>query len=431
MAITDKFKKGESLFATTLVSGISTGTGETITLASVSGLPTSTEITLTFDRVDATDVATPSKMERITGTISGSTLTSYTRGTDDSTEQAHSADAVVEYIFNSQDWNDLIDGALVEHGQDGTHTNTVVALLAGAQTITGVKTFSVTPKTDAIAEKTAETGVTIDGVKLKDSEPYCDVINEKTAATGVTIDGLLIKDSGPSGWDGWQLANETWTYASADDPTFTITVPSGAASKYSVGMRIKLTQTTVKYFIITAVADTVLTVYGGTDYNLVDADITLPFYSTTRTPQGFPLDPSKWTIETKSTSQTSQASPTSNTYYNLGSLTIDIPIGIWSVSYQLTAQINESTSVTHVDAYVALSTADNSASDGDLTTMFAVYGSSSAIRLYQSIYKSKVLDLSTKDTYYLIMLASNITVSKIAFRGELSSTIIRAICAYL
>ena len=196
MAITDKFKKGESLFATTLVSGISTGTGETITLASVTGLPTDTEITLTFDRVDATDVATPSKTERITGTISGSTLTSYTRGTDGSTEQAHSADAVVEYIFNSQDWNDSIDGVLVEHGQDGTHTNTVVALLAGAQTITGVKTFSVTPKTDAIAEKTAETGVTIDGVKLKDSQPYCDVINEKTAATGVTIDGLLIKDGG-------------------------------------------------------------------------------------------------------------------------------------------------------------------------------------------------------------------------------------------
>jgi len=121
MAITDLLKKTESLFSTTLVTGISTGTGETITLNSVSGLPTSTEITLTFDRVDADGTATPSSMERITGTISGSTLTSYTRGTDGSTEQAHSADAVVEYVFNSQDWNDLIDGLLIGHTQAGAH----------------------------------------------------------------------------------------------------------------------------------------------------------------------------------------------------------------------------------------------------------------------------------------------------------------------
>lgn len=125
MAITDSFKKGESLFSTTLVSGIGTGTGETITLDSVSGLPTDTELTLTIDRVDADGESTPSATERITGTISGSTLTSYTRGTDGTTEQSHSAEAVVEYIFNSQDWNDLIDGILVGHSQTGHHTITI------------------------------------------------------------------------------------------------------------------------------------------------------------------------------------------------------------------------------------------------------------------------------------------------------------------
>ena len=180
MAITDKFKKGESLFSTTLSSGISTGTGETITLASVSGLPTDTELTITINRVDANGTETPTKMERITGTISGSTLTSYTRGTDGSTEQAHSAGSVIEYIFNSQDLNDVVDGILVEHGQDGTHDDTKVALLAGAQTVTGVKSFSATPKTDAIAEKTATTGVTVDGVLLKDGEVNTDTINAKT-----------------------------------------------------------------------------------------------------------------------------------------------------------------------------------------------------------------------------------------------------------
>lgn len=121
MAITHKFKKGESLFSTTLSSSIGTGTGETITPASVSGLPTDTEITLTIDRVDTNGTATPAKLERITGTISGGNLTSYTRGTDGTTEQSHASGAVVEYIWNSQDWNDLVDGILVGHNQDGTH----------------------------------------------------------------------------------------------------------------------------------------------------------------------------------------------------------------------------------------------------------------------------------------------------------------------
>ncbi len=55
----------------------------------------------------------------------------------------------------------------------------------------------------------------------------------------------LLKSQQAFGGDGWQPANETWTYASAT----TITVPSGAASKYAKGDKIKLTQTTVKYFL--------------------------------------------------------------------------------------------------------------------------------------------------------------------------------------
>jgi hypothetical protein len=118
----DKFRKKKSNFATTLVTGIGTGTGDTITLNSTSGLPTDTEITLTFNRVtSAGAVNSTSLVERITGTISGSTFTSYTRGVDNTTEQAHAGGTVVEYIPNAADENDLVDGILVEHNQDGTH----------------------------------------------------------------------------------------------------------------------------------------------------------------------------------------------------------------------------------------------------------------------------------------------------------------------
>lgn len=84
--------------------------------------------------------------------------------------------------------------------------------------------------------------------------------------------------------DGWQSIGDSWAYASAS----TITVPSGAASYYQVGGKIKLTQTTVKYFYIVGVADTVLTVTGGTDYTVANAAISDIGYSNVENPVGFP-----------------------------------------------------------------------------------------------------------------------------------------------
>jgi hypothetical protein len=139
----DKFKKGKSNFATTLVTGIGTGTGDTITLNSTTGLPTDTEITLTFNRVTSGGVVnSTSVMERITGTISGSTLTSYRRGVDGTTEQAHAGGTVVEYIPNAADMNDQVDGILVGHNQDGTHKSGIVLT---TPVINGAVTGTMTP----------------------------------------------------------------------------------------------------------------------------------------------------------------------------------------------------------------------------------------------------------------------------------------------
>ena len=86
------------------------------------------------------------------------------------------------------------------------------------------------------------------------------------------------------GVDGWVGVSGTWSYASAT----TITVPSGATSIYSIGDKIKLTQTTVKYFYIVGVADTLLTITGGSSYTLTSATITSPYYSKSVSPLGFP-----------------------------------------------------------------------------------------------------------------------------------------------
>lgn len=84
--------------------------------------------------------------------------------------------------------------------------------------------------------------------------------------------------------DGWIPASETWTYASAS----TITVPSGAVSKYKKGDKIKWTQTTVKYGTIVAVADTLLTIQVNTDYTVANSAISANYYSHALSPIGFP-----------------------------------------------------------------------------------------------------------------------------------------------
>jgi hypothetical protein len=137
----DLFRKGKSLFATTLVQAIDTGTGETIELNSATGLPTDTEITLTFNRVNTSEEEQPvSEIERITGTISGVYLISYTRGQDGTVEQAHGASTVVEYIPNAEDQNDLVDGILVGHDQDGGHATSAIDAIT--EIATGIKSGS-------------------------------------------------------------------------------------------------------------------------------------------------------------------------------------------------------------------------------------------------------------------------------------------------
>lgn len=77
------------------------------------------------------------------------------------------------------------------------------------------------------------------------------------------------------GLDGWIPAGETWTYASET----TITVPSGAISRYRKGMPFKVTANSVELqgYII-GVADTLLTVAGDalTNHTFTDNYYALP-----------------------------------------------------------------------------------------------------------------------------------------------------------
>lgn len=209
MAQAHKFRKAKSLFSTTLSAGISTGTGETITLASVTGLPTDTEITITIDRVDSAGTATPNAMERITGIISGSNLTAYTRAIDGTSDAAHSSGAVVEYIWNADDLNDLVDGILVGHNQDGTHD---FATLYDAN---GNEQIKLTATASAVNEWTITNAATATGPTLEATggdAAITPVIKGKSSF--VKMSG--IKDLGTVG------ATETVNWANGDRQTMTL-----------------------------------------------------------------------------------------------------------------------------------------------------------------------------------------------------------------
>lgn len=181
--INDKLKKYKSRFSTTLSTGIGTGTSDTLTPATVTGLPTDTAVTLFIDRVDSTGTKTPSKLEAIKGVISGGNLTSYVRAVE-GTEQAHSGGAVVEMVWNAADWNDMVDWGLEEHNQDGTHDTTKVVTPTDTQVLTNKTLTSPTLTSPVI-----NTGVT--GTALASAS---DVTTGTDDAKIVTPKGL--KDAG-------------------------------------------------------------------------------------------------------------------------------------------------------------------------------------------------------------------------------------------
>lgn len=112
-----------------------------------------------------------------------------------------------------------------------------------------------------------------------------DAEGRLSAASNVSITGGGVV----AGADGWVTDTNTPTYVSATSFT------AGAVdltSVYSPGTRIKLTQTTVKYFVVTSssfgAGTTTVNITGGTDYTLANAAIASPFYSYVLNPQGFP-----------------------------------------------------------------------------------------------------------------------------------------------
>lgn len=171
----------------------------------------------------------------------------------------------------------------------GGGTGTISDLTSTGGTITVGSPTGPTTNVDLPAS-----GVTASTYGSSSNVPQITVDAEGriTAAANVGIGGGVVV-----GADGWvDDTAETWTFASfaAGPPAVgTFTVSGDVRSKYPVGTRIKLTQTTVKYFVVTAAptfagGNTTVTISGGTDYTLANAAISANFHSYVVNPQGYP-----------------------------------------------------------------------------------------------------------------------------------------------
>ena len=159
-------------------------------------------------------------------------------------------------------------------------------------------------------------------------------VGDQIAQT-VTAGELAALGGAPS--DGWTSASGTWTYASAT----TITIPAGGLNIYSIGDKLMLTQgSSTLYFYVIAVADTILTITGGTEFTLTNSAITGNYFSKAVSPVGFPtsgINLSSTQVltmlgrraEIRGTSQVSASTAYSGHYY--GDLAVTFALAFTSV----------------------------------------------------------------------------------------------------
>jgi hypothetical protein len=246
-----------------------------------------------------------------------------------------------------------------------------------------------------------------------------------TAGQGLALDATgKVPASALGGLDGWlPIAFCGLTYSSADSPTFVIGTTADLSTTIPVGAKLKLTQTTDKFFVVTAINSTTITVYGGTDYTLANAGISAAWYSLARTPFGFPQAPTKWSQELRDTTTRSQAAAVANTWYNPGSLSLAVPIGAWWLEWMSEISV----SVAGNSIFGTLSTANNSESDNDFSAAGNVAGASYGI----VTGRHKAILLAAKTSYFLnVKTTSGGTPTLYSNIADVPA-IVRAICAYL
>lgn len=264
-----------------------------------------------------------------------------------------------------------------------------------------------------------------------------------TPFTGSLSASGAVTPTGTVGVDGWVSVGTILTYASTDGHTFVFGTSADLSAVISLGARLKFTQGgNVFYFLVTGITGATITLYGGTSYAPVNAAVTAVSYSVAKAPFGFPLGPDLWSELLTDTSQRFQVAPVSGTWYNLGGLSLVVPIGYWRLSYNaLLRSLHTSSGVGTVDwkTQATLSATSSTESDAGFTAgldywEYAAVGPGAAAGFGAQLTREAILGLVAKRQYFLNVRwtnNANATANEIDLQGTESPTIIRATSAYL
>lgn len=200
-AATDKFRKSYSFLTKSLSSNVDSST-TTIPLNNTTNVPTDTAVDFIIDRVDTNGTRTPTARELCSGVVSGSNIVSVTRGIHGTTAQSHTSGAVVEFVNSGAAWNDLMDGILVAHDQDGTLKAGAVdaAAVLASDVVTTAKILNSNVTTAKINDgavtanklATGATGAFITASETTTSTSYADLSTVQSVTVTVGANGLLL-----------------------------------------------------------------------------------------------------------------------------------------------------------------------------------------------------------------------------------------------
>lgn len=269
--------------------------------------------------------------------------------------------------------------------------------------------------------------------------PLALVVKLGTKLTITDLRSFVNRISDTTANDLYNIINTGWVSITGVSPSlfyntygydFHLESSTDLRDKIKKGTKIKLIQTTVKYFIVVDVfvvgKGTVIELYGGTDYELTLDEISSAYCSNTKSPIGFPLDPDKWSIKVKDTTARVQSSPVANTWYNIGGISIRLPTGAWLVEYAC-EHFAQSSALADQLLKTTLSTSPTAETDKELTHRTSSYGST----VVDSCYKRKPITVSSITTYYLNLCTSTSGVGSIGRNNGEVPAVLRALCAYL
>lgn len=234
--------------------------------------------------------------------------------------------------------------------------------------------------------------------------------------------------------------------------TLSITTPSGsgkqgtirvqgtdAVDHFEIGMKITFEQPTAgqQFGVIVTINDfdpndTYVGVYLGNNYTIASESVSDLSVSRIQKPRGFDLNPASWEIFAQNFGTVSQSNPSAGVWYNLGSINIALPAGIWDVEYQVLGQ-SARTSGTAVQMFITLSTANNTESNSDYTVRHnsvVANNGSNQLELFTTFNRKMRIVTTGLTTFYLNTQTPG-TANTLAFLGASSTTMIRAKSVYL